>query len=112
MVELVGRGPRQARLACALRGFISHAGCSVLDAPGNFTAGVMISASPQSYDDHGLKVFGTGASNFRTTNSPVEQEIFRLRQHGRPRPASQALTVERAAGGVIPDFSDHIFRCG
>ena len=64
-------------------GVITTPGVAYLTRSGDFTAGVMISASHNPYRDNGIKVFGH--SGFKLPDDEehaVEQEIFRLLDAG------------------------------
>jgi phosphoglucosamine mutase len=94
IAELVSGGlqSRGARVRSA--GVITTPGIAYLTRTGDFTAGVMISASHNPYRDNGLKVFGH--SGFKLPDSEeheIEQQILRLVDQGvTPQPA--VLQVE------------------
>jgi phosphoglucosamine mutase len=89
IAELVSGGlqSRGARVRSA--GVITTPGIAYLTRTGDFTAGVMISASHNPYRDNGLKVFGH--SGFKLPDSEeheIEQQILRLVDQGvTPQPA-------------------------
>ncbi len=65
-------------------GVITTPGIAYLTRSNGFTAGVMISASHNPYEDNGLKVFGH--SGFKLPDEEehaIEQEIFRLREEAK-----------------------------
>ncbi|MFN7997303.1 MAG: phosphoglucosamine mutase [Bryobacteraceae bacterium] len=86
-------------------GVITTPGVAYLTRTNSFTAGVMISASHNPYQDNGIKVFGH--SGFKLPDDEehaVEQEIFRLRDAGL-NPVESALAAEEA----LPErYLDHL----
>ena len=94
IAEMVAGGLASQGARVRYAGVITTPGVAYLTRTGQFTAGVMISASHNPYQDNGLKVFGN--SGFKLPDDEehlIEQEIFRLRVIG-GTPRQQALTVE------------------
>ncbi len=70
------------------------AGVAFLTEGGDFAAGVMISASHNSFEDNGIKVFGS--SGFKLPDAEeheLEMEILRLLEE-KPQPSRKALTPD------------------
>jgi phosphoglucosamine mutase len=94
IAEMVAGGLASQGAHVRYAGVITTPGVAYLTRTGDFTAGVMISASHNPYEDNGLKVFGH--SGFKLPDDEehlIEQEIFRLIASG-VSPRQQALTVE------------------
>jgi phosphoglucosamine mutase len=97
-----GLGSRGVRTRYA--GIITTPGVAWLTRTGPFSAGVMISASHNPYQDNGIKVFGH--NGFKLADSRehvVEQEIFALAARGIP-PQSAALGVDEDLGRQYLDY--------
>jgi phosphoglucosamine mutase len=96
----LARGGVESRSA----GVITTPGIAYLTRSNSFTAGVMISASHNPYQDNGIKVFGH--SGFKLPDEEehaVELEIFRLLEAG-VDPAGRALTPDASLDGRYLDY--------
>jgi phosphoglucosamine mutase len=92
-----GRRAGQAGARSALRGRGHHSGVAYLTRSGRSSAGVMISASHNPYQDNGLKVFGHNGFKLPDEEEAiVEQEILRLRESGSLR--NRRLSNPTASG--------------
>jgi phosphoglucosamine mutase len=83
IAALVAGGLSQRGAQARSAGVITTPGIAWLTRSNSFTAGVMISASHNPYEDNGIKVFGH--SGFKLPDSEehaIEQEIFRLLDTG------------------------------
>ncbi len=96
IAEMIAGGLSQAGARVRFAGVVTTPGVAYLTRTGPFTAGVMISASHNPYQDNGIKVFGH--SGFKLPDAEEEQiedEILRLRGNGvTPRPAVLAVESE------------------
>jgi phosphoglucosamine mutase len=90
IAELVAGGIQSHGGRAQYAGVITTPGVAYLTRTNPFAAGVMISASHNPYQDNGIKVFGH--SGFKLPDSEehfIEQEIFRLKEHGTaPQPVA------------------------
>jgi phosphoglucosamine mutase len=94
IAELVAGGLASQGARVRYAGVITTPGVAYLTRTGDFTAGVMISASHNPYQDNGLKVFGhSGFKLPDTEEHEIEQEILRLVADG-VSPAPEKLSVE------------------
>ena len=72
-------GLRRSGLATRFAGVITTPGVAYLTRTGEFSAGVMISASHNPFEDNGLKVFSsTGFKLPDSDEHDIEEEIFRI----------------------------------
>ena len=79
IAECVAGGLRQSRVKARFAGLITTPGIAYTARTGAFAAGVMISASHNSYEDNGIKVLDH--SGFKLADSvehAIEQNIFAL----------------------------------
>jgi phosphoglucosamine mutase len=94
IAELVAGGLESQGARVRYAGVITTPGVAYLTRTGPFTAGVMISASHNPYQDNGLKVFGHNGFKLPDAEEhEVEQEILRLLERG-VSPAPAKLEVE------------------
>src|ERR1019366_286238 len=86
----VAAGIAQQGVGAVSAGVITTPGVAYLTRSDSFTAGVMISASHNPYQDNGLKVFGhSGYKLPDEEEATIEQEILRLRESGiTPQPSA------------------------
>ena len=104
IAELVAGGLESCGARVRYAGVITTPGVAYLTRTGPFLAGVMISASHNPYQDNGIKVFGH--SGFKLPDEEehaIEQEIFRIREHG-VEPRAAALTVDESLDRAYIDF--------
>ena len=104
IAELVAGGLESCGARVRYAGVITTPGVAYLTRTGPFLAGVMISASHNPYRDNGIKVFGH--SGFKLPDEEehaIEQEIFRIREHG-VEPRAAALTVDESLDRAYIDF--------
>src|SRR5258708_17841926 len=86
-------------------GVIPTPGVAWLARMGNYSAGVMISASHNPFQDNGIKIFGH--SGFKLPDAEeheIEEEIFRQLEAGGPDLASADELKTTAGPGAYLDF--------
>jgi phosphoglucosamine mutase len=104
IAELVAGGLESCGARVRYAGVITTPGVAYLTRTGPFLAGVMISASHNPYRDNGIKVFGH--SGFKLPDDEehaIEQEIFRIREHGM-EPRVAALVADESLDRQYVDF--------
>ena len=105
LAELLAGGLDAGGVGVRFVDVLPTAGVAFLTAGGDFAAGVMISASHNSFEDNGIKVFGN--SGFKLPDAEeheVENEILRLLAQ-RPVPRRQPLQVE---AGLADRYFQHL----
>ncbi len=95
--QLAG-GLRRSGVGVRFAGTVTTPGVAYLTRTGDFSAGVMISASHNPFEDNGIKVFGrTGYKLPDEEEHEIEEEIFRLldgpQDSGSPAELEQDLDV-------------------
>jgi phosphoglucosamine mutase len=93
LADGLGRSEVMAKFA----GVVTTPGVAYLTRTGEFSAGVMISASHNPFEDNGIKVFArTGYKLPDKEEHEIEEEIFRILEdvNGDPSPASLAHTFD------------------
>src|SRR5690606_8358179 len=107
--ELLAAGLAEGGLRTRFAGVLPTAGISYLTQSDGFSAGVMISASPNPFEDNGIKVFApSGCQLADAVEHEVEEAVFRLLEQG----------VEPRREELLPDASlrrrylEHILQAG
>lgn len=104
IAELVAGGLAEAGVRTRFAGLITTPGVAYVARTGSFAAGVMISASHNSYEDNGIKVLDH--SGFKLPDAQehaIEQEIFAVLS-GPPEPRPATLTVDEALDRLYVDY--------
>jgi len=96
IAELVSGGLQSRGARVRYAGVITTPGVAYLTRTGNFTAGVMISASHNPYRDNGLKVFGHNGFKLPDAEEhEIEEQILRQLEAGAtPQPATLCAEEE------------------
>jgi phosphoglucosamine mutase len=105
LAELLAGGLDAGGVGVRFVDVLPTAGVAFLTAGGDFAAGVMISASHNSFEDNGIKVFGS--SGFKLPDAEeheVENEILRLLEQ-KPEPRRKPLEVE---AGLADRYFQHL----
>ena len=77
----LAEGLRRAGVAALFAGVVTTPGVAYLTRTGDFSAGVMISASHNPFEDNGIKIFArTGYKLPDEEEHEIEEEIFRIVQ--------------------------------
>jgi phosphoglucosamine mutase len=95
LAEQVAAGLAERGVRSRLAGVITTPGIAYLTRSDTFSAGVMISASHNPYQDNGIKVFGH--SGFKLPDDEehaIEQEIFRLLETSAGEPKVRPLDTD------------------
>jgi phosphoglucosamine mutase len=91
-------GLRRGGVDAAFAGILTTPGVAYLTRTGDYSAGVMISASHNPFEDNGIKVFArTGFKLPDAEEHEVEEAIFRLVEGIEDEPKAAALTRNREA---------------
>jgi phosphoglucosamine mutase len=91
-------GLRRGGVDVAFAGVLTTPGVAYLTRTGDYSAGVMISASHNPFDDNGIKVFArTGFKLPDAEEQEVEEAIFRLLPAIEEEPKAGALAQNREA---------------
>lgn len=91
----LAEGLRQSGIGVRFAGVVTTPGVAWLTRTGNFSAGVMISASHNPFEDNGIKVFSRiGYKLPDQEEHEVEEEIFRIRETTEANPAPAGLTPD------------------
>jgi phosphoglucosamine mutase len=91
-------GLRRGGVDAAFAGVLTTPGVAYLTRTGDYSAGVMISASHNPFDDNGIKVFArTGFKLPDADEQEVEEAIFRLLPAIEKEPKAAALAQTREA---------------
>src|SRR6185312_4817641 len=91
-------GLRRGGVDAAFAGILTTPGVAYLTRTGDYSAGVMISASHNPFEDNGIKVFArTGFKLPDAEEHEVEEAIFRLLSRIEEEPKAAALTQNREA---------------
>jgi phosphoglucosamine mutase len=93
----LAEGLKRSGVAAKFAGVVTTPGVAYLTRTGEFSAGVMISASHNPYEDNGIKVFSrTGYKLPDKEEHEIEEEIFRIVDDvdGNASPASLAHTFD------------------
>ncbi|HEY4087814.1 MAG TPA: phosphoglucosamine mutase [Bryobacteraceae bacterium] len=89
-------GLRRGGVAAAFAGVLTTPGVAYLTRTGDYSAGVMISASHNPFDDNGIKIFArTGFKLPDAEEHEVEEAIFRLLETIEEEPKAAPLTQNR-----------------
>lgn len=87
-------GLKRSGVGVRFAGVVTTPGVAYLTRTGDFSAGVMISASHNPFEDNGVKVFGrTGYKLPDEEEHEIEEEIFRILDD--PLQASSAIELEQ-----------------
>lgn len=87
-------GLKRSGVGVRFAGVVTTPGVAYLTRTGDFSAGVMISASHNPFEDNGIKVFGrTGYKLPDEEEHEIEEEIFRILDD--PLQASSAIELEQ-----------------
>lgn len=85
-------GLRRTGVTVEFAGLVTTPGVAYLTRMGDFSAGVMISASHNPFEDNGIKVFArTGYKLPDTEEHEIEEEIFRIAPEITPAIAAERL---------------------
>ena len=104
LANQVAGGLAEAGARTHFAGIITTPGIAYLTRTETFVAGVMISASHNTYQDNGLKVFGhTGFKLPDDEEHLLEQEIFRLLEEG-VEASEASYSVEKALDQRYLDY--------
>jgi phosphoglucosamine mutase len=93
----LAEGLERSGVKAMFAGVVTTPGVAYLTRTGEFSAGVMISASHNPFEDNGIKVFaGTGYKLPDKEEHEIEEEIFRIidNVNGNASPASLARTFD------------------
>jgi phosphoglucosamine mutase len=91
----LAQGLEQSGLKTRFAGVVTTPGVAYLTRSGDFSAGVMISASHNPFQDNGIKVFDrTGYKLPDEEEHDIEEEIFRLLETISPPGAPEPLTQD------------------
>ncbi len=94
----LAEGLRRGGVDAAFAGVLTTPGVAYLTRTGDYSAGVMISASHNPFEDNGIKVFArTGFKLPDTEEHEVEEAIFRLLEGVEEEPKAAPLTQNREA---------------
>jgi len=94
----LAEGLRRGGVDTAFAGVLTTPGVAYLTRTGDYSAGVMISASHNPFEDNGIKVFArTGFKLPDAEEHEVEEAIFRLLETIEEEPKAAALTQNREA---------------
>ena len=106
IAETLAAGLKEAGVAVGTPGVLTTPGLAYLTAAERFTAGVMVSASHNLYQDNGLKVFGSDGFKLPDCDElQVEQQILAALSNGRaPQPYREPLRPNPALGEPYLDF--------
>ena len=106
IAETLAAGLKEAGVAVGTPGVLTTPGLAYLTAAEQFTAGVMVSASHNPYQDNGLKVFGSDGFKLPDRDElQVEQQILAALRNGRgPQPYREPLPPNRALGQPYLEF--------
>src|SRR5215472_9036261 len=105
LASQVAGGLAERGVRTRLAGVITTPGVAYLTRSDAFSAGVMISASHNPYQDNGIKVFGhSGYKLPDEEEHEIEEEIFRLLESG-VTAAPSSLTVDE---GLDHRYLDHL----
>lgn len=120
IAEALAAGLAAEDVACASAGVIPTAGVAYLARTGRFSAGVMISASHNPYEDNGIKVIAHSGYKLPDENElEVEEAIFRLLEPDgaagsspAPGPAGRALECDPGLRVRYEEFLASLLRSG
>jgi len=85
----LAEGLSRVKIESLFAGVVTTPGVAYLTRTGEFSAGIMISASHNPFDDNGIKVFArTGYKLPDQEEHEIEQEIFRIVEGVTPAPAA------------------------
>jgi phosphoglucosamine mutase len=88
----LAQGLRASEVETLFAGVVTTPGVAYLARTGKFSAGVMISASHNPFQDNGIKVFaGTGYKLPDEEEHEIEEEIFRILGGLQSQPSAKAL---------------------
>jgi phosphoglucosamine mutase len=93
----LAEGLRRSGVDTRFAGVVTTPGVAYLTRTGTFSAGVMISASHNPFEDNGIKVFGsTGYKLPDEEEHEIEEEVFRILDHvsGDASPAALLQTTD------------------
>lgn len=112
IADMLGAGLRSADVEVTSAGVITTPGVAYLAQSGGFSAGVVISASHNPWQDNGIKVFGgNGYKLADATELEIEKEIFALLESPSFRapdnPVSSSLPGE---AGLRSAYSEWLSR--
>jgi phosphoglucosamine mutase len=94
----LAEGLRRGGVDAAFAGVLTTPGVAYLTRTGDYSAGVMISASHNPFEDNGIKVFArTGFKLPDAEEHEVEEAIFRLLEAIEEEPKASPLTRNREA---------------
>src|SRR3569833_283595 len=94
----LAEGLRRGGVDAAFAGVLTTPGVAYLTRTGDYSAGVMISASHNPFEDNGIKVFArTGFKLPDAEEHEVEEAIFRLLENIEEAPQAAPLTQNREA---------------
>ncbi|MEJ5368534.1 MAG: phosphoglucosamine mutase [Bryobacteraceae bacterium] len=113
LAALVAAGLRAAGAAPLSAGVVTTPAVAYLTRTGPFSAGVMISASHNPYQDNGLKVFAHDGLKLPDAEElRLEGRIFELLGSAQEAPARQAPEEDAALGGKYLDYLAENARAG
>jgi len=109
LAELLAAGLKAGGLGTRFAGVLPTAGVSLLTETAGLRAGVMISASHNSFEDNGIKVFApSGYKLADEIEDQVERGVFRLLEQG-VEPERLPLKVDESLGRR---YLDHVLAAG